>query len=64
MKEIIFFEKLKNEFIEEFTKHRCGNFTKSDLEEGFTLGYYGKPAPKKYHAFLAWQAGKRHAGIF
>lgn len=58
----VYLEQLREEFVNEFCSQRGGNFTRKDLEDGFTDGYYNREAPKKYHAFLAWQAGRRHGG--
>lgn len=57
-----YLEDLKNEFVNEFCATRGGNFTSKEIEAGFIAGFNNESAPKRYHAFLAWQAGQRHAG--
>lgn len=55
-------ESLANEYAEQYMSTHHGNFSKDELLDGFNAGFMGKDAPQRYQAFLAWQAGKRHAG--
>jgi len=57
-----YLEDLKTEFADEFCAIHIGNFTRKEIEAGFEAGYNNWRAPKRYHAFLAWEAGQRHAG--
>ena len=63
MKRIQFIiESLANEYAEQYMEGHGGSFTKEELIDGFKAGFNGKNPPERYQAFLAWQAGKRHAG--
>lgn len=55
-------EELKNEYVSEYCSIHGGDFTKKDVEDGFTAGFYNEKPPANYHAFVAWQAGQRHGG--
>lgn len=57
-----YFEELKNEYVSEYCSTHGGNFTKRDIEDGFTAGFNNEAPPKGYHAFVAWQAGLRLGG--
>ena len=48
--------------VSEYCSTHGGNFTKRDIEDGFTAGFNNEAPPKGYHAFVAWQAGLRLGG--
>lgn len=62
MSDNAYFEQLRNEYVAEYCATHGGNFTKGAIAEAFESGYNNEQAPKGYHAFVAWQAGRRHGG--
>lgn len=59
MKEDAYFEKLKNEYVNEYCSTHGGNFTKKDIEDGFTDGFYNYK-PRKI-IMLLWH-GRQGSG--
>ncbi len=62
MNKDIYFEELRDEFVNEYCATHGGNFTKVIIADAFEAGYNNEEAPKGYHAFVAWQVGQKHGG--